>query len=39
MKCLSLHSADIAQDEMALDLPLRRTNTGQKSLSFFGQKI
>ena len=25
--------------EMALDMPLKKTNTGQKSLSFLGQKI
>ena len=27
MKCLSLHSADIAQEQIALDIPLRKPNT------------
>ena len=25
--------------QMPLDIPLRKTNTGQERLSFFGQKI
>ena len=39
MKCLSLHSADIAQNQMPLDKPLQKTNTGKKSLSFLEPKI
>ena len=27
------------RSQMALDIPLRKTNTGQKSLSFLGSKI
>ena len=28
-----------SRSQMALDIPLRKTNTGQKSLSFYGPKI
>ena len=27
------------ESQMPLDIPLRKTNTGQERLSFFGQKI
>ena len=40
IKCLSLRSANIAQDHwMALKIPLRKTNTGRKSLFFLGLKV
>ena len=41
MKCLSLYYADIysTRSQLALNIPLRKTNTWQKSLSFLGPKI
>ena len=38
-KCFSLHSADMVQDQKwHCTLPLRKKNTGQKSLPFLGSK-